>query len=135
GQPIEHLTHALSAPNPAAVAVRPSLTEPLVWIIGIEAHDLEQQAAVFVDVGIPGDDGLTTTGRLWWWRWVGHDAHGVGLAAGFEERAPAQFLGRSALGIGDELERGAAALGLVVVPNFLADVETTRAVGVGAVPA
>src|SRR5262249_51729071 len=69
GQPIEHPAHAFDRPYPTVLdrsriivrACRATLTETLLLNLGVEAHHLEQQRAVFVVIGIGRADGLATT--------------------------------------------------------------------------
>src|SRR5262249_28065824 len=66
---------------------------------------------------------------------LGHEANGVALAPHLIKARAAKFSFRPAFGVVDEVQRGAAVLFPVVVPNTFANVVGARAVGVAAVPA
>jgi hypothetical protein len=124
---------ALDVPNEASRAVEAALAKPALGIGRIETHDLEQERAVFIVVGVGRDNGSAAAVRLRRRR-IGHEAHRVSLGPRGDERLALELLLGLALLVGDEVEQAAATLLAVVVPLLPRTAEGAGAVGVGAVP-
>jgi hypothetical protein len=93
GELVEHLAGAFGFPNPSALAVRLALAESFVWIIAVEAHDLEQQHAIFVLIGIGRENRWPVVAAfpigLWRRRRVGNETEFKRVLPRFEEQLAA----------------------------------------------